>query len=351
MRVLVTGGLGFIGSAVIRLLVNETEHDVVNIDSGTYAASRHSVAAVVDSLRYSHVEVDITDEAAVAETFAAFNPGAVIHLAAETHVDRSINDPAAFVETNVVGTLSVLQAARSYWSRLASSRRDRFRFVHVSTDEVFGSLGPDDPPFSEASAYRPRSPYAASKAGSDHLVAAWHHTYGLPVVVTNSSNNYGPFQFPEKLIPLMVARALQQRRLPVYGKGDQVRDWLHVDDHARALVAALERAEPGARFALGGNSERTNLEVIETLCALLDERQPQGAPHRQLIEFVADRPGHDQRYALDSSDARRCLGWEPAVSFAEGLAATIDWYLENQDWTQAVLEDRYDLERLGDVIR
>ncbi len=344
---LVTGGLGFIGSAVVRRLIDATDHHVLSVDNGTYAGSWQSVAPVTDSLRFSHAGADITDRSAMAARFAGFDPDAVLHLAAETHVDRSITDPSAFVETNVVGTFAVLEAARSHWAGLEPARRERFRFVHVSTDEVFGSLEPDDPPFSASSSYAPRSPYAASKAGADHLAAAWHHTYGLPVVVTNCSNNYGPFQFPEKLIPLMVVRAVRQVPLPVYGRGDQVRDWLHVDDHARALVAVLERAEPGDRFVIGGESERTNLDVVETLCALLDERRPDAGPHRRLIDFVADRPGHDRRYAMDNTAIRCRLAWEPTVPFGAGLAATVDWYLEHRDWVEAVLDDRYDLERLG----
>ena len=349
MRVLVTGGLGFIGSAAIRYLLTVTDHEVLNVDNGGYAGSRESVASVAQSRRYHHLDADVTDRSAMVDGFAAFDPDAVLHLAAETHVDRSITDPAAFVETNVVGTFTMLEVARSHFAGLSPSRQHRFRFVHVSTDEVFGTLGPTDPPFSEESNYAPRSPYAASKASSDHLAAAWYHTFGLPVIVTNCSNNYGPYQFPEKLIPLMVARAVQQKRLPIYGRGDQVRDWLHVDDHARGLVAVLEHAEPGERFAIGGNSERTNLEVVETLCRLLDERRPEGAPHGRLIDFVVDRPGHDRRYAMDHSQIRRRLGWEPSFSFTEGLAMTIDWYLRHEAWIEAVLEDGYNLERLGAI--
>ncbi len=349
MRVLVTGGLGFIGSAVIRYLLTETDHEVLNIDNGSYAGSRASVSSVSQSPRYRHIEADVTDRSMMVDGFAAFDPDAVLHLAAETHVDRSINDPSAFVETNVVGTFTLLEVARSHVADLPTSRRDGFRFVQVSTDEVFGSLAPTDPPFFEGSNYDPRSPYAASKAASDHLAGAWYHTYGLPVIVTNCSNNYGPYQFPEKLIPLMVARAIQQRRLPIYGRGDQVRDWLHVDDHARGLVAVLEHGEPGERFAIGGSSERTNLQVVGTLCRLLDQRRPEGAPHHRLIDFVVDRPGHDQRYAMDHSQIRRRLGWEPSFLFEEGLADTIDWYLSHQDWIEAALDDGYNLERLGAI--
>lgn len=351
MRVLVTGGLGFVGSAVIRHLISETDHQVLNVDKCTYAASPGAVATVATSARYSMVEGDIGDQRAMVGIVAGFDPDAVIHLAAETHVDRSIADASVFIETNLVGSFTMLQAAKSHWEALPPPRRERFRFLHVSTDEVFGSLEHHEPAFTESSAYAPRSPYAASKAGSDHLAAAWHHTFGLPVVITNCSNNYGPYQFPDKLIPLMLARAVRQLPLPVYGQGDNIRDWLYVADHAGGLVSAVERAAPGERFVMGGDSERTNLAVVETLCDLLDERRPEGSPHRRLISFVDDRPGHDRRYGIDSSEIQRRLGWKPTVSFTEGLAMTIDWYLDNRDWWESILDDRYGLERLGKVTR
>jgi dTDP-glucose 4,6-dehydratase len=351
--VLVTGGLGFIGSAVVRHLVQGTGHTVGNVDLGTYAATEASVAGVAATAgdRYHHIRADIADGAAVERAFSTFRPEAVVHLAAETHVDRSIDGPEVFVRTNVVGTLCLLEAARRL---LAAGTVDagRFRFVHVSTDEVFGALDAHQPPFTEASSYAPRSPYAATKAGADHLARAWHHTYGVPVVVTNCSNNFGPYQFPEKLIPLVTLRALEGRELAVYGTGANVRDWLHVEDHARGLVAALEHGTPGATYLFGGGYERTNLEVVHRICDLVDRLagpRP-GRPRRGLVRFVEDRPGHDLRYAVDATAARRALGWAPRVGFEEGLARTVEWYLANEAWWRPLLA-RYDGARLGTAAR
>lgn len=349
MRVLVTGGLGFIGSAVVRHLIERTQHTVLNVDRMTYAASGAAVAPVAGSDRYQFRQTDIADASAIGSTIEHFQPDAVLHLAAETHVDRSIDGPEEFVRTNVFGTLQLLEAARRVHSSLPKHRADRFRFVHVSTDEVFGALGPDDPPFTELTPYAPRSPYSASKASADHLARAWSETYGLPAIVTNCSNNFGPFQFPEKMIPLMIIKALEGRELPVYGSGRNVRDWLHVDDHAAALVAALERGAPGATYLIGGNAERTNLDVVECICDTLDEKCGRlgRARRRSLIRFVPDRPGHDFRYAIDSSKARAELGWSPKRSFEEGLDETIDWYLVNHEWWRSILASSYDGSRLG----
>ena len=347
MRVAVTGGLGFIGSAVVRYLIETTDHEVLNIDCGTYAATGGSVAAVSDSARYSVSRTDITDGAEVRRVLAGFGPDAIVHLAAESHVDRSIDGPGAFIQTNIIGTYELLQAAR-----IEAEGRDvldTFRFVHVSTDEVFGSLRVDDPPFDETTPYNPRSPYSASKAASDHLVRAWRETYGLGTIITNCSNNYGPFQFPEKLIPLMILKGAVGESLPVYGKGDNVRDWLFVDDHARAIVTALEQGRPGETYALGGDAERTNLTVVETLCDYLDQElgQLSAGPRRGLITFVDDRPGHDLRYAIDATKARTELGWAPSVDFETGLAQTVRWFLDNGWWWKPLADERYAGERLG----
>ncbi len=349
MRVAVTGGLGFIGSAVLRHLLSDIDEDtpeVLNIDRGTYAATTGAVAAVSHLANYRQANVDIADGEALRTTLEDFEPDAVVHLAAESHVDRSIDGPGEFVRTNVVGTFEILQAAR-----LEAERRsilDQFRFVHVSTDEVFGSLTMDAKPFDETTAYDPRSPYSASKAASDHFVRAWHETYGLPTIITNCSNNYGPFHFPEKLIPLMIIKARAGQPLPVYGTGDNVRDWLYVEDHARAIVGALRRGQPGETYAIGGNAERSNLEVVETICDLVDEAEGDSVGgRRELITFVKDRPGHDLRYAIDSSKAQRELGWKPSVDFTEGLRRTVDWYVANESWWQPLLDERYAGERLG----
>lgn len=348
MKILVTGGAGFIGSAVVRQFINETEATVINVDKLTYAGNLESVAEVAASPRYRFERVDICDAAAVRRLFAQHRPDAVMHLAAESHVDRSIDGPAQFIETNIVGTYTLLEAAREYWNALAGAKKDAFRFHHISTDEVYGTLGADGY-FTEETPYQPNSPYSASKASSDHLVRAWHHTYGLPVVTTNCSNNYGPYHFPEKLIPLVIIKALRGEPLPVYGRGDNVRDWLYVEDHARALRLVLEKGQTGETYNVGGHNERTNLQVVQTICALLDELLPQSAhrPHAQLITFVTDRPGHDKRYAIDAGKIERELGWRPQESFDSGLRKTVQWYLDNRMWWQRVLDGSYRGERLG----
>ena len=342
MRVLVTGGAGFIGSAVVRQYIAETDATVINVDALTYAGNPESLGDARLDPRHVFEHVDITDRAALERVFREHRPDAVMHLAAESHVDRSIEGPAAFVETNVTGTHNMLEAARSYWSELEGAAKERFRFHHVSTDEVYGDLGPEDPAFTEETAYAPSSPYSASKAASDHLVRAWHRTYGLPVVITNCSNNYGPYQFPEKLIPLMLLNALDGKALPVYGRGDNVRDWLYVEDHARALRHVLAHGASGRTYNIGGRCERTNLEVVHALCAILDELVPdeQGA-YARLIEFVTDRPGHDRRYAIDDTRIATALGWQPAESFETGLRKTVQWYLENPDWVERVRTGAY----------
>ncbi len=348
MKILVTGGAGFIGSAVIRHLISETEHAVVNVDRLTYAGNLTTLETVADDSRYCFEKTDICHEAGVARIFERHQPDAVMHLAAESHVDRSIDGPAAFVQTNVVGTYTLLEAARRYWSGLWGAHKEFFRFHHISTDEVYGSLG-DGGYFTEETPYDPSSPYSASKAASDHLARAWQRTYGLPVLVTNCSNNYGPYQFPEKLIPLMIQNALAGKPLPVYGKGENVRDWLYVDDHARALVTVLQRGRVGETYNIGGNSERRNIDVVRTLCGLLDRASPDSphAPHESLITYVADRPGHDHRYAIDASKILRELSWKPRESFESGLEKTVRWYLDNQEWCRRAVANRYSGERLG----
>ncbi|MBB5752404.1 dTDP-glucose 4,6-dehydratase [Prosthecomicrobium pneumaticum] len=344
--VLVTGGAGFIGSSLCRHLIAATDCRVVNFDLLTYAANPASLAPIEGDPRYAFVRGDIRDAEAVAAVFERYRPDAVVHLAAESHVDRSIAGPLAFVETNVLGTGVLLDQATRHRDRLPAEARDGFRFVHVSTDEVFGSLGSDGA-FHEETRYDPSSPYSASKAASDHLAAAWWRTYGLGTIVTNCSNNYGPCQFPEKLIPLMILNALEGRPLPVYGDGGQVRDWLHVEDHAAALARVLEAGEPGSRYAIGGNAERTNLAVVHAICDTLDRLRPDGAGRRGLVSFVADRPGHDRRYAIDATRIGRDLGWRPARSFEDGLAATIAWYLDNRAWWEPLRRSVYKGERLG----
>lgn len=346
MKVLVTGGAGFIGSAVIRHLITATDWQVINLDKLTYAGNLDSVVEAAANPRYSFARLDIADGEGVAALLAAERPDAVMHLAAESHVDRSIDGPGAFVQTNIVGTYVLLCSVLAYWQGMAPAAQQAFRFHHVSTDEVFGSLGTEGK-FSEESRYRPNSPYAASKASADHLVRAWAHTYGLPAIITNCSNNYGPYQFPEKLIPLIITRALAGNSLPVYGSGENVRDWLFVEDHARALMQVLVHGRPGQVYAIGGNAERCNIDLVRTLCELLDGMRPMAHSYADLIAFVADRPGHDARYAIDSSKIRNELGWTPQESFESGLRKTVQWYLDNPRWLQRVLSGAYRGERLG----
>ena len=332
MKILVTGGAGFIGSALVRHLIQNTSHQVLNLDKLTYAGNLVSLKDVSGSERYSFDQADICDREALNRILSQFQPDAVMHLAAESHVDRSIDGPAAFVETNVVGTYTLLEACRAFWSGLEGTKRDAFRFHHISTDEVFGDLEGPDSLFTEDTPYAPSSPYSASKASSDHFVRAWGRTYGLPILITNCSNNYGPYHFPEKLIPLVIISALHGKPLPVYGNGQQVRDWLFVEDHARALLKVLEEGTVGETYNIGGHNERTNLEVVEAICALLDQLEPRGAPHSDLIAFVSDRPGHDLRYAIDASKIERELGWIPEETFESGLRKTVEWYLASKDW-------------------
>ncbi len=353
-RVLVTGGAGFIGSAVVRYLIGTDAVDVLNVDKLTYAGNLDSLAAVSGSPRYRLLQADICDRAAMERALNEFRPDAVIHLAAESHVDRSIDGPSAFIQTNVVGTATLLEAATAYWRGLpADSSAGRvFRMLHISTDEVYGSLGAEGL-FTETTPYAPRSPYSASKASSDHLVRAWHHTYGLPTLITNCSNNYGPFHFPEKLIPLVILNALDGLPLPIYGKGDNVRDWLYVEDHVRALITVLRKGTVGESYNVGGNNERTNLQVVETICSALDKLAPERlralsiASFRELIRFVPDRPGHDKRYAIDATRLRSELGWRPKETFDTGIVKTIRWYLENEWWWRPIREKRYAGHRLG----
>jgi dTDP-glucose 4,6-dehydratase len=338
MRLLVTGGCGFIGSAVIRALLADPAHSVINVDKMTYAASREALESAASDPRHRLIQADIADADAMAQAFETHRPDAVMHLAAESHVDRSIDGPAAFIQTNLVGTFVLLEAARHYWASLPAAAAAAFRFHHISTDEVFGALGPDDLPFTETTAYDPRSPYSASKAGSDHLVRAWFHTYGLPTLVSNTTNNYGPWQFPEKLIPLITLNALRDRELPVYGTGANERDWLYVEDHAEALVRVVQHGEPGATYAIGAGQPRSNLEVVHEICAILDELRPSplGPRASRLIRFVSDRPGHDFRYEIDATSARARLGWAPAHDFTAGLRATVQWYLDHESWWHGI---------------
>lgn len=348
MRVLVTGGAGFIGSAVIRHAIESLDIEIVNVDKLTYAGNIESLKEVAQHPRYKFEQVDIGDRKEIERVFRQHQPDAVMHLAAESHVDRSIDGPAAFIDTNILGTYVLLEASRDYWGTLNKEKKKNFRFHHVSTDEVYGSLGSEGY-FTETTPYSPNSPYSASKASSDHLVNAWFHTYGLPVVTTNCSNNYGPYQFPEKLIPLMILNALEGKPLPIYGAGDNVRDWLYVEDHAQALWLVLQNGKYGETYNIGGWNEKTNLEVVHGICDLLDEQRPQsgGKRYRDNIEFVADRPGHDLRYAIDASKIERELGWKPQETFETGLRKTVDWYLENQEWCQHVQDGSYQRERLG----
>jgi len=348
MKIIVTGGAGFIGSAVIRQYINDTEHEVVNLDALTYAGNLESLAEVDTDSRYAFEHVNICDIDELVRVFKQHEPDAVMHLAAESHVDRSIDGPADFIQTNIVGTYNLLDVAKKYWDSLAGEKKESFRFHHVSTDEVYGDLEATGY-FTEETSYEPSSPYSASKASSDHLVRAWHRTYGFPIVITNCSNNYGGYQFPEKLIPLVTLNALEGKPLPIYGKGDQIRDWLHVDDHARALRLVLEKGKTGETYNIGGHNEKTNLEVVKTICSLLDKRMPDSphVPHESLITYVTDRPGHDLRYAIDADKIAAELGWTPEETFESGIEKTISWYLENSEWCQHVQDGSYQRERLG----
>lgn len=351
MKILVTGGAGFIGSAVIRYLIQETDHHVVNLDKLTYAGNLESLSSVDDSARYVFEQGDICDYAKLSDLFDKHNPDAVMHLAAESHVDRSIDGPGDFIQTNIVGTYNLLEAARAYCRTLDERGRTTFRFHHISTDEVYGDLEEPEDLFREDTSYAPNSPYSASKAGSDHLVKAWGRTFGLPIVVTNCSNNYGPFHFPEKLIPLMILNALKGKPLPVYGEGTQVRDWLFVEDHARALVKVVTEGQIGETYNIGGHNEKQNIEVVRAVCSLLDELRPSThdgiIKYEELITLVEDRPGHDVRYAIDASKIQRELGWVPQETFESGLRKTVEWYLDNEDWWQAVSDGSYQGQRLG----
>ena len=347
MKILVTGGAGFIGSALVRHLIQNTSYQVLILDKLTYAGNLASLKDVSGSERYSFDQADICDREALDRILSQFQPDAVMHLAAESHVDRSIDGPAAFVETNVVGTYTLLEACRAFWSGLEGTKRDAFRFHHISTDEVFGDLEGPDSLFTEDTPYAPSSPYSASKASSDHFVRAWGRTYGLPILITNCSNNYGPYHFPEKLIPLVIINALHGKPLPVYGNGQQVRDWLFVEDHARALLKVLEEGTVGETYNIGGHNERTNLEVVEAICALLDQLEPRGAPHSDLIAFVSDRPGHDLRYAIDASKLISELSWKPKENFTSGIRKTIDWYIQNNKWWEIILSDTYAIDRMN----
>lgn len=348
MRILITGGAGFIGSALIRHLIRDTEHSVLNIDKLTYAGNLESLRDIAQSPRYAFARIDICDAEALARAFTQHQPEAVMHLAAESHVDRSIDGPAAFIHTNMVGTYTVLEAARHYWMGLASTARQAFRFHHISTDEVYGDLADSGLLFTESTPYAPSSPYSASKAGADHLVRAWYRTYGLPVLITNCSNNYGPYHFPEKLIPLMILNALERKPLPVYGGGQQIRDWLYVEDHARALHRVIECGVPGETYNIGGHNEQKNLAVVEAICAILEELAPSGSDaYRELITLVSDRPGHDMRYAIDASKIERELDWTPQETFDSGLRKTVQWYLDNPGWCHRVQDGSYRRERMG----
>ncbi|MGI9896051.1 dTDP-glucose 4,6-dehydratase [Vibrio natriegens] len=351
MKILITGGAGFIGSAVVRHIINNTSDSVINVDKLTYAGNLESLVSVENSERYAFEQVDICDRNAIDAIFEKHHPDAVMHLAAESHVDRSIDGPAAFVETNIVGTYTLLESARAYWNKLDANRKSAFRFHHISTDEVYGDLEGTDDLFTETTSYAPSSPYSASKASSDHLVRAWQRTYGLPTLVTNCSNNYGPFHFPEKLIPLMILNALDGKALPVYGDGMQIRDWLFVEDHARALYKVATEGEVGETYNIGGHNEKANIEVVKTICSLLEAlvpTKPEGVvQYQDLITYVTDRPGHDVRYAIDAKKIERELGWKPEETFESGIRKTVEWYLNNKEWWSRVLDGSYSRERLG----
>ena len=341
MRILITGGAGFIGSAVIRQYINDTTHDVINLDDITYAGNLQSLSSIADSDRYTFVQVNICDSVELKKTFDRYQPHAVMHLAAETHVDRSIDDPSIFIKSNIVGTFNLLEVSRNYWNNLIPDKKDKFVFHHVSTDEVYGDLD-DSGLFNEETRYDPSSPYSASKASSDHLVRAWYRTYGLPMIITNCSNNYGAYQYPEKLIPLIILNALEGTPLPVYGSGKQVRDWLYVEDHAKALRLSLENGKIGQTYNIGGHNEKTNIEVVNIICDLLDKLLPlsQYIPHRSLISHVSDRPGHDKRYAVDAKKIQEDLNWLPDETFESGIEKTVKWYLENKEWCQNIKDKR-----------
>ena len=365
MKILVTGGAGFIGSAVIRHIINNTDDEVVNLDKLTYAGNLESLAPVSDSKRYTFEQVDICNRAELDRVLAQHQPDAIMHLAAESHVDRSIDGPAEFIQTNIVGTYTLLEAARHYWQTMGAEEKAQFRFHHISTDEVYGDLphpadhpsllagegqgGGGLPMFIEETAYAPSSPYSASKASSDHLVRAWQRTYGLPVLITNCSNNYGPYHFPEKLIPLVILNALEGKPLPIYGKGDQIRDWLYVEDHARALYKVLKEGRIGDTYNIGGHNEKQNIEVVHTICDILQQLRPKESSYRDQITYVQDRPGHDRRYAIDSSKIQQELGWVPEETFESGIRKTVQWYLENAEWCQRVQDGSYQRERLGQL--
>ena len=342
-NILVTGGAGFIGSAVIRYLINETNNNVLNVDKLTYAGNLESLASVNDNPRYQFLHADICDKVAMTKAFDDFEPDIVMHLAAESHVDRSIDGPMDFIQTNIIGTYTLLEVARNYWQNLTEDKKSRFKFHHISTDEVYGDLEGTDDLFTEETSYSPSSPYSASKASSDHLVRAWHRTYGLPIVITNCSNNYGPYHFPEKLIPLVILNALDGKPLPVYGDGKQIRDWLYVEDHARALYLVATTAKVGETYNIGGHNEKQNIDVVKTICTILDNINPRmdGQSYTQQITFVKDRPGHDLRYAIDASKINNELGWQPQETFESGIQKTVEWYLSNQDWVNHVKSGEY----------
>ena len=349
MKIIVTGGAGFVGCNLIKYLVNDLRCSVLNLDSLTYAGNLSSLNELEDNPCYSFQKGSICDSVLVSKLFADFQPDGIMHLAAESHVDRSIDGPGEFIQTNIIGTYTLLQASLDYYRDLPLDRQERFRFLHVSTDEVFGSLAPDEPGFSESTAYDPHSPYSASKASSDHLARAWGDTYGLPILITNCSNNYGPYQFPEKLIPVVILKALKGEVIPVYGKGENIRDWLYVRDHAVAISDVFLKGGVGETYAIGGNNEQRNIDLVESICRILDEIRPRedGMPYENQIEFVSDRPGHDMRYAIDSSKIRKKLGWVPVEDNESGLRKTIQWYLDNSTWWQAILTGDYQLERIG----